>query len=223
MPGTVRVGAAEAIPLADASQDVVFFENVLEHVDSPRLSLTEIFRVLKPGGIAYVTTTNRLRFSLVGRNDEYRVPFYNWAPKLVKESYVFLHLHYRPELANFTERPAVHWFSYADLCALGRDVGFSSFYSPLDCRRPRMRRCPRTRSSACCRVRCVARTDSAERAPSFPRTDTSGKRHLHVSSMISTLLPATGMPAPLLANSNTCLGRRFTVRSRFRLVNIAGL
>jgi hypothetical protein len=50
----------------------------------------------------------------------------------VKEGYVFQHLHYRPELANFSSRPAVHWLSFADLCSRGRDAGFSQFYSPLD-------------------------------------------------------------------------------------------
>jgi SAM-dependent methyltransferase len=108
---------------------------VLEHVDSPSQSLREIFRVLKPGGVAYVTTTNRLRFSWRGQNGEYRVLFYNWFPRAVKESYIFQHLTYDPTLANFTERPAVHWFTYAELCRLGREVGFASFYSPLDLRR----------------------------------------------------------------------------------------
>jgi SAM-dependent methyltransferase len=130
----VRQGAAESIPLATGSQDVVFFENVLEHVDSPAQSLAEIYRVLKPGGITYVTTTNRHRVSLVGENSEYNVPFFNWFPRLLQESYVFKHLHYDPRLANYTERPAVHWFSYADLCALGRLAGFAQFYSPLDLR-----------------------------------------------------------------------------------------
>lgn len=133
---SVLRGSAESLPLDTESQDVVFFENVLEHVESPQQSLREIFRVVKPGGVAYVTTTNRQRFSLVGDNGEFRVPFYNLFPRLIKESYVFTHLHYRPHLANFTSRPAVHWFSYADLCALGREVGFAQFYSPFDLRRP---------------------------------------------------------------------------------------
>jgi hypothetical protein len=50
----------------------------------------------------------------------------------VKESYIFYHLHYQPSLANYSPRPAVHWFSYADLCALGRQAGFAQFYSPTD-------------------------------------------------------------------------------------------
>ena len=131
----VLVGAAECIPLPTASQHVVFFENVLEHVESPVRSLEEIYRVLMPGGIVLLTTTNRQRVRLSGDNGEYNVRFYNWLPRLVKESYVFSHLHYRPSLANYTERPAVHWFSFADLCALGRHAGFAQFYSLLDLRR----------------------------------------------------------------------------------------
>jgi len=131
----VMQGAAECLPLESESQDLVFFDNVLEHVESPITSLSEIFRVLKPGGITYLTTTNRQHVSLTGNNYEYHVPFFNWFPALLKESYVFRHLHYEPRLANYTERPAVHWFSYADLCAFGRLAGFAQFYSPLDLRR----------------------------------------------------------------------------------------
>jgi len=127
-------GSAEELPVGDASQDVVFLESVLEHVDSVRRSLAEAYRVLAPGGVAYVETTNRLR--LVWRNAEFNVPLFSMLPGLVKESYVFQHLHYRPSLANYTERPAVHWFTFAELCSLGRDAGFHSFYSHLDLKTP---------------------------------------------------------------------------------------
>lgn len=133
--GVVKVGAAEAIPLSDESQDAVFLESVLEHVDSPELSLTEVYRVLRPGGFAYITTTNRHTIGYPD-NGEFTVGLFGKLPRLVKESYIFTHLHYRPTLARFTERPAVHWFSYADLCRLGRQVGFHQFYSTLDLRRP---------------------------------------------------------------------------------------
>jgi SAM-dependent methyltransferase len=121
-------GAAEQLPVGDASYDVVFLESVLEHVDSPRLTLSEAYRVLRGGGIVLVTTTNRHSV----KQAEFNVPLFNWLPGSLKESYVFFHLHYRPALANYTERPAVHWFSYADLCELGREVGFARFYSHLD-------------------------------------------------------------------------------------------
>lgn len=130
----VMEGVAEKMALPDDSQDVVFFESVLEHVESPRASFAEIFRVLKPGGVAYVTTTNRYRWSWRGRNGEYNVRFYNWFPRMLQESYVFTHLHYRPTLAAYSLRPAVHWFTFARLCELGREAGFAQFYSPLDLR-----------------------------------------------------------------------------------------
>jgi SAM-dependent methyltransferase len=131
-PERVLAGCAEAVPLASGSQDVVWLESVLEHVDSVPKSLTEAYRVLAPGGLLYVKTTNRWRFSLRGTNHEFRVPFFNWFPAIVKECYVFAHLHYKPRLANYTPRPAVHWFTYPDLCRLGRDAGFAQFYSLLD-------------------------------------------------------------------------------------------
>ena len=63
---------------------------------------------------------------------EFRKRFYNWLPAVVKESYVFQHLHYDPSLANFSPRPAVHWFTYSELCKLGRSAGFAQFYSKID-------------------------------------------------------------------------------------------
>ncbi|HKP87282.1 MAG TPA: class I SAM-dependent methyltransferase [Blastocatellia bacterium] len=125
-------GAAERIPLADDSQHLVFCDSVLEHVVSPAKSLDEMRRVLAPGGVAFITTTNRHKFSIKGENGEYRYRFFNWLPKLVKECLVFQHLHYDPRLANYTQLPAVHWFTYSELCALGRQAGFAQFYSLLD-------------------------------------------------------------------------------------------
>lgn len=131
----VHSGAAENLPYEDQSLDMVFFENVLEHVESPDQCLKEIFRVLRPGGLTFVTTTNRFRLHPLGRNDEFNVPFFNFFPSLLRESFVHQQLHYEPALANMTERPAVHWFSFSQLCALGRVAGFARFYSTLDTRR----------------------------------------------------------------------------------------
>ena len=124
----VRLGSAEDLPLPNQSCDLILLESVLEHVDSPVHALSEAYRVLAPGGVLYVTTTNRLSIS----NNEYTVPLFQWFPKTVKESYIHQHLHFKPSLARYTSRPAVHWFTYADLCALGRDAGFYRFYSKID-------------------------------------------------------------------------------------------
>src|SRR5439155_15903206 len=104
----VMRGRAEDLPNASESQDVVMLESVLEHVDSVGTSLAEAHRVLAPGDVAYITTTNRHRL----RSDtEFNVRCFPWFPSVVKESYVFRHLHYEPTLANYTGRPAVHWFT----------------------------------------------------------------------------------------------------------------
>ena len=126
--GSVAEGSAESLPVDDASQRLVLLESVLEHVDSPEKALAEAYRVLGAGGIAYITTTNRLQL----RNSEYRMRFFQWLPPVLKEAYIHQHLHFNPSLGNFTTRPAVHWFSYSDLCKLGRSAGFYRFYSKVD-------------------------------------------------------------------------------------------
>jgi SAM-dependent methyltransferase len=49
------VADAAAVPLADASCDTVLCTEVLEHVRSPASVVSEMGRVLRPGGVAIVT------------------------------------------------------------------------------------------------------------------------------------------------------------------------
>jgi len=128
----VELGEAESMPFPVNSRRIILMENLLEHVDSPSKSLAEAYRVLLPGGVLFISTANRWKLSLTGKTLEFHVRFFNWFSDLVKESYVFQHLHYDPSLANYTPRPAVHWFSYPDLCKLGRQAGFAQFYSLID-------------------------------------------------------------------------------------------
>lgn len=53
-PNIDCVGRAEAIPLADASVDLVLSQETLEHVRDPSGSMHEIYRILKPGGRLYL-------------------------------------------------------------------------------------------------------------------------------------------------------------------------
>jgi 2-polyprenyl-6-hydroxyphenyl methylase/3-demethylubiquinone-9 3-methyltransferase len=59
-------GAGESLPFEDRSFGVVFCCDVLEHVrDLPQV-ISEISRVLKPGGVFYYNTLNRTWASLLG-------------------------------------------------------------------------------------------------------------------------------------------------------------
>ena len=57
-----RVGDAERIPLDDDSVDVVVTFETIEHVADYRQFLSEIDRVLAPGGVALISTPNDLEF-----------------------------------------------------------------------------------------------------------------------------------------------------------------
>jgi SAM-dependent methyltransferase len=46
------------LPFADATADVCFSSNVLEHVGKPQSFINELVRVTKPNGIVYVSFTN---------------------------------------------------------------------------------------------------------------------------------------------------------------------
>ncbi|MBU0975637.1 MAG: methyltransferase domain-containing protein [Patescibacteria group bacterium] len=56
----VEVAPAEDLPFRKDSFDMVFFHEVIEHVDDDRKSINEAFRVLKPSGKLVLFAPNRL-------------------------------------------------------------------------------------------------------------------------------------------------------------------
>lgn len=57
-PGCLQVDANNPLPFADASFDLVWCSEVIEHLKSPPRFLQEVRRILKPGGSAILTTPN---------------------------------------------------------------------------------------------------------------------------------------------------------------------
>jgi SAM-dependent methyltransferase len=55
-PAADLEGSAEALPVPDASFDLVLCTQVLEHVSAPELAVRELHRVLAPGGRALAST-----------------------------------------------------------------------------------------------------------------------------------------------------------------------
>lgn len=69
--------ARETLPFGSACFDAVVSNHVIEHVQDQELHLSEIARVLKPGGVGYLATPNRIWPWEV----HYRVPFLHYLPR----------------------------------------------------------------------------------------------------------------------------------------------
>lgn len=59
-PGRLYQADAEWLPFRDAGFDLVFCQQIIEHVVYPERVLAEIARILRPGGILFLSAPNRL-------------------------------------------------------------------------------------------------------------------------------------------------------------------
>jgi SAM-dependent methyltransferase len=71
------------------------------------IHILEAIRVLRPGGLLYLSTTNRL----CPMQNEFDLPLYSWYPRWLKRRYERLAVTTRPELVAYARYPAVHWFT----------------------------------------------------------------------------------------------------------------
>jgi ubiquinone/menaquinone biosynthesis C-methylase UbiE len=71
------VGDASRLPFRNAAFDLVYADNVLEHLDKPALVFAEVARVLKPGGRFLVKTPNARHYvTVLARLTPHR--FHQW-------------------------------------------------------------------------------------------------------------------------------------------------
>lgn len=117
---TFELGTAEALPWSSNSMDVCIMPELLEHVTDWRACLAESARVVRVGGVLFVTTTNRL----CPKQQEFNLPLYSWYPRRLKRRYERLAKSTRPEIANFATYPAIHWFSFYSLQSVLEEWGF---------------------------------------------------------------------------------------------------
>lgn len=116
----VRQGSAEAIPFPDASFDVVVSNSILEHVMDWELSLAECVRVLKPGGVMYLASTNRQH----PRQMEVKnFPFFSWLPHRLQRRYVDYCLRKRPDKLDYSPFPVRFFFTHRQLMKKLRELG----------------------------------------------------------------------------------------------------
>jgi SAM-dependent methyltransferase len=72
------------LPLPAGGFEVVVVNHILEHVSLPDRLLDEVWRVVKPGGLAYLACPNR--WCVI--EPHYRLPFLSWLPRRWANHYV---------------------------------------------------------------------------------------------------------------------------------------
>jgi len=115
-----EVGTATALPWGDRTMDVCLVPELLEHVADWQSCVNEAARVLRPGGLLYLSTTN----VLCPRQQEFNLPLYSWYPGALKRYCERLAVTTRPAIANYAKYPAVHWFSFYGLRKHLEPLGF---------------------------------------------------------------------------------------------------
>jgi 2-polyprenyl-6-hydroxyphenyl methylase/3-demethylubiquinone-9 3-methyltransferase len=107
-----QVSSGDRLPFKDGAFDIVYANSLLEHVEDWQRCLSEWIRVLSPGGLLWVETTN----VLCPRQGEFRwLPLYSWWPRPLKRLAVRLAKGPLPALVNYSSCPALHWFSFFQL------------------------------------------------------------------------------------------------------------
>ena len=120
----VVVGRVENLPYQSGIFDICFANAILEHVQDWQATLREVTRVLKEDGLLVFSTTNKLH---PFQHEVNHFPFYPWIPERIKKIIIAKIMKHRPDLVNYTEYPAIHWFTYEKLKAFLHPLGYQVF------------------------------------------------------------------------------------------------
>ncbi len=117
----------EGVP--DASFDIAYLKDLIEHVADYQGCLAAACRTLRPGGLLYVATTNvvcplQLEYHGVGP--------YSWYPHWLKDRIRHYAMTRKPAIVRNTPYPALHWFSRRSLGRALRNAGFRRTWDLYD-------------------------------------------------------------------------------------------
>jgi 2-polyprenyl-6-hydroxyphenyl methylase/3-demethylubiquinone-9 3-methyltransferase len=123
---TVEWNHADAtkLPYRDGAFDIVFNNSLLEHVPAWRDVLSETSRVLRPGGLFIMYTTNR---ACPLQQEVNHFPGYPWLPDPIQRRVLAWIMKNRRDLVNFTDFPAINWFTFGQMRKAFRSVGLEPF------------------------------------------------------------------------------------------------
>jgi 2-polyprenyl-3-methyl-5-hydroxy-6-metoxy-1,4-benzoquinol methylase len=111
----------EALPFRPASFDLVICRDVTEHCRDPFRVLTEIRRVLKPKGCAYVTFTNRLAWD----DPHYHLKGVNFLPRFLGEAAVKLFQRSKQDSRDMQRLSDMHYYTLRGARRVSHRAGLS--------------------------------------------------------------------------------------------------
>ncbi|MFZ3212867.1 MAG: methyltransferase domain-containing protein [Terriglobales bacterium] len=117
------VSRATSFPFADDSFDICYAENIFEHVPDWEKIVKEAHRVLAPGGVFFIVTTNRL---CPINHEINHMHFYPLLPEWLKRPILNWVVKHKPAWVNYSRFPAVNWFTYRGLARSLQDAGFDA-------------------------------------------------------------------------------------------------
>ncbi len=122
----IRLAGAEDLPFEDCSVDCVIAMSVMEHVTNIESSLSEIHRVLKPGGYFWFSSAS----GMCPKQAEIRgFPGFGVYPDPVKKGIMYWAMHHRPDLIGHTKAPALHWWTHKNAEERLRAAGFERVWT----------------------------------------------------------------------------------------------
>ena len=115
--------------LPDDSFDIAYLKDLVEHVPDVATLLSTTYRKLRPGGLAYIATTNvvcplQLEYQRVGP--------YSWYPRWLKDRIREYAMTRKPSIVHNSPYPALHWFSRRSLGRALGEAGFSRLWDIYD-------------------------------------------------------------------------------------------
>ena len=122
LPLNIIKAEAEHLPFADNTFDFANMGEVIEHVRDPEQVLKELYRVLRPGGKAYVSVHNR--FGIY--DTHFHLWFLGWIPRSWADSYVSIFSRHKDYVSAIDVQNIkdMHYFTFRQFHNISSTVGF---------------------------------------------------------------------------------------------------